>query len=81
MENATKASGAQNLALINSDTWMVVGAVSREPVSAWFTGKEQGIRPGTRNVQTTMKFYTREAFRAGEHFGLLVEERIQHRQI
>jgi integrase len=37
---------------------------------------------GHRNVQTTMKFYTGlEAFRAGEHFGRLVEERIQHRQV
>lgn len=37
---------------------------------------------GHRNVQTTMKFYTGlEAFRAGEHFGQLVEERIQHRRL
>jgi integrase/recombinase XerD len=37
---------------------------------------------GHRNVQTTMRFYTGlEAFRAGEHFGQLIEERIQHRQV
>lgn len=35
---------------------------------------------GHRNVQTTMKFYTGlEAFRAGEHFGNLIEERIAER--
>jgi integrase len=37
---------------------------------------------GHRNVQTTMRFYTGlEAFRAGEHFGHLIEERIQSRRV
>lgn len=35
---------------------------------------------GHRNVQMTMKFYTGlEAFRAGEHFGNLIEEPIAER--